>query len=979
MSITNVVFELGPDVTIVGPNGTILLSPISGASLNVVPQPAGTTASGSIAIDSSASLNFTLNIPAGTPGSKGDDGNDGVGVSTITATQSDIVAGSPTTITFDFGMSDHSTKQITATVPAGAKGDAGDNGISAYQVAVKNGYTGTETAWLASLVGATGESAYQAAVDGGFVGTQADWIASLKGEKGDPGPIGPIADTTDWTTQIPINARSADKRYVHNNAAVSGGVIALDLSGTGNGDLSYQKADGSWAVCQPFGDYATNTDLTNGLARKEDALGFTPVAQLVDKNTIGVSQLGWNTNLSCVVGRDTGGTLRYFISSNPTTDTYDSISQIARVTSSGQLIAEGTNGNLTYYVPQKYVDDAVSNVQSNLTNAVAAQSNTNGQITALGSRVLQLSDTTTQTVTGPVTFSGNLAKDQPVGIFNQYQITAGGSDRWNFGSDGYAESGTSTGSNFVIARFDNTGKFIDVPFAITRETGVVAVFTRMTVPDITVFTGTDAVNARSADKRYVHNNAAVSGGVIALDLSGTGNGDLSYQKADGSWAVCQPFGDYATNTDLTNGLARKEDALGFTPVAQLVDKNTIGVSQLGWNTNLSCVVGRDTGGTLRYFISSNPTTDTYDSISQIARVTSSGQLIAEGTNGNLTYYVPQKYVDDAVSNVQSNLTNAVAAQSNTNGQITALANSKVGQWSDANTSPITSLGFSTANQSLVARDGTGTLRNPIMSMASTGYIAVTNLNVVQSNNYLIARGWDGDLRYYYDSKAIDAINTALTTKTTNSAEAAVLVLGSTSVTVPSGFTRIEIRGVGAGGGGGGCKGVSTADTISGAGGGSGPYVEAVYPVSSGDVIAFTMGAGGAGGTGDAGVGSDGGTTTVARNGNPLFILYGGSGGGKPANGSTSGGAGGGFDVLVPGNVFINFGTDGSDGQSTHLVFAGNGASSAYGGGGRAGGSGGRPAKGYGGGGGGAYDSNMTGTSYAGGSGRDAALFYRFLI
>lgn len=37
----------------------------------------------------------------------------------------------------------------------GAKGDAGTNGESAYQVAVANGYTGTVTQWLASLKGAS--------------------------------------------------------------------------------------------------------------------------------------------------------------------------------------------------------------------------------------------------------------------------------------------------------------------------------------------------------------------------------------------------------------------------------------------------------------------------------------------------------------------------------------------------------------------------------------------------------------------------------------------------------------------------------------------------------------------------------------------------------------------------------------------------------------------------------------------------------
>jgi hypothetical protein len=38
----------------------------------------------------------------------------------------------------------------------GTQGSAGSNGLSAYQVAVANGYTGTEAQWLASLVGTTG-------------------------------------------------------------------------------------------------------------------------------------------------------------------------------------------------------------------------------------------------------------------------------------------------------------------------------------------------------------------------------------------------------------------------------------------------------------------------------------------------------------------------------------------------------------------------------------------------------------------------------------------------------------------------------------------------------------------------------------------------------------------------------------------------------------------------------------------------------
>jgi len=55
-------------------------------------------------------------------------------------------------------------------------------GKTAYQVAIANGFVGTEPEWLATL---EGKNAYQLAVINGYVGTQPEWIASLKGEQGD--------------------------------------------------------------------------------------------------------------------------------------------------------------------------------------------------------------------------------------------------------------------------------------------------------------------------------------------------------------------------------------------------------------------------------------------------------------------------------------------------------------------------------------------------------------------------------------------------------------------------------------------------------------------------------------------------------------------------------------------------------------------------------------------------------------------------
>lgn len=98
----------------------------------------------------------------------------------------------------------------------GAPGEAGAPGTagkSAYEIAVTEGFVGTEAAWLASLKGPKGDkgdpgtgtggggepgpagaSAYDVAVAAGFVGDEAAWLASLKGERGTDGAPGAKGD-----------------------------------------------------------------------------------------------------------------------------------------------------------------------------------------------------------------------------------------------------------------------------------------------------------------------------------------------------------------------------------------------------------------------------------------------------------------------------------------------------------------------------------------------------------------------------------------------------------------------------------------------------------------------------------------------------------------------------------------------------------------------------------------------------------------
>ena len=99
-----------------------------------------------------------------------------------------------------------------ATGPQGATGAQGPQGDSAYDIAVAEGFVGTQSEWIASVegvqgpagpTGATGpagptgaqgpqgDSAYQSALNTGFSGTEAEWIASVQGVEGPAGPAGP--------------------------------------------------------------------------------------------------------------------------------------------------------------------------------------------------------------------------------------------------------------------------------------------------------------------------------------------------------------------------------------------------------------------------------------------------------------------------------------------------------------------------------------------------------------------------------------------------------------------------------------------------------------------------------------------------------------------------------------------------------------------------------------------------------------------
>ncbi|GHL23830.1 carbohydrate kinase [Escherichia coli] len=158
----------------------------------------------------------------------------------------------------------------------------------------------------------------------------------------------------------------------------------------------------------------------------------------------------------------------------------------------------------------------------------------------------------------------------------------------------------------------------------------------------------------------------------------------------------------------------------------------------------------------------------------------------------------------------------------------------------------------------------------------------------------------------------------------------VVFSSSGSYTWPADVKRIDVILTAAGGGGGGCNAENANQTFSGAGGGAGGTVFATIYATDNDAgpgtYTVTIGSGGSGANGP-GSGNNGGHSSFMT-----LTALGGQGGQWGGATNTAGGLGG----SGSGGYKTEQGGDGSDGQAGRALLVGNGASSYWGGGGRAG-------------------------------------------
>jgi Collagen triple helix repeat (20 copies) len=127
-----------------------------------------------------------------------------------------------------------------ATGPQGPAGTNGIDGESAYEIAVANGFVGTEAAWLASLKGATGDTGATGAT--GATGPQgpagATGATGPAGAKGDTGAGVPTGGTTGQILSK-VNATDYNTTWIDAPTGGSGSTFAstdgttIDFSGAG--------------------------------------------------------------------------------------------------------------------------------------------------------------------------------------------------------------------------------------------------------------------------------------------------------------------------------------------------------------------------------------------------------------------------------------------------------------------------------------------------------------------------------------------------------------------------------------------------------------------------------------------------------------------------------------------------------------------------------------------------------------------------
>ena len=190
--------------------------------------------------------------------------------------------------------------ETSATLHHGANGEKGTDSKSAYQIAVEQGYQGSESDWLSSLKGdkgntgakgnpgqdgADGKSAYAIAVEHGYEDSEDEWLLSLKGEKGDTGERGEKGDTGlqgERGEKGDAGVAGKDGFSPIANVVKDGSVITITITDK-NGTTTVTLTEGAAADLTP---YAKVTYVDEKVQELSDSLTYT-----LQEHTLSITHL----------------------------------------------------------------------------------------------------------------------------------------------------------------------------------------------------------------------------------------------------------------------------------------------------------------------------------------------------------------------------------------------------------------------------------------------------------------------------------------------------------------------------------------------------------------------------------------------------------------------------------------------------------------------------------------------------------------
>ena len=233
----------------------------------------------------------------------------------------------------------------------GPQGDPGEEGISAYEVWLDLGNTGTEQDFIDSLKGpegdpgdpgADGDSAYDVWIEAGNTGTEQEFLDSLKGSVGDPGDQGADGDSA-YDVWIAEGNTGTEQEFLDSLKGTDGDPGLLP-DGSSNGNTAYWN--GSEWVTDSINLYNDGTNVMVGTDSVDPSSAFT-----VASSTKGVLLPKLTQSERDLISNPSSGLLIFQTDNSPGFYYFDGVEWVNLSTGNGSTIfinSQDINNTLLY-------------------------------------------------------------------------------------------------------------------------------------------------------------------------------------------------------------------------------------------------------------------------------------------------------------------------------------------------------------------------------------------------------------------------------------------------------------------------------------------------------------------------------------------------------------------------------------------------------------------------------------------------------